>query len=130
MPRLLAPIALLTAWLCASGAALDLAQAFAWARMFGSYVHSESVIAAAKDTFDPDRPCPICKAVSHARDEAKQQAPAQKSPSSEKFYWVLVSQVGWVGRASGASWTESEPALPFSRVCEVPVPPPRAAAVG
>ncbi len=68
MSRRLASISLLTAWLCASGAMLDVAQVVAWTRMFAGYARTESIAAAARETFDPGKPCAMCRAVSKARD--------------------------------------------------------------
>src|SRR5277367_3965041 len=62
--RRLPAISLICAALCASGTLLDMAQVFAWTRMFAGYARNESIAAAARETFDPAKPCALCCAVS------------------------------------------------------------------
>ena len=88
MARRLPALSLLLAWLCASGAMLDVAQVAAWARMFAGYVRTESVAAAARETFDPAKPCQICRAVSKARAAAAPRA-AVPSAGPEKIILIF-----------------------------------------
>ena len=72
---------MLFAWLCANGAALDVMQVFAWARMFAGYARTAPVALAAQETFDPSKLCPICQAVQKGREAGAKQpaaAPAQR----------------------------------------------------
>ena len=126
MSRRLAILSLLCAWLCASGAMLDLAQVFAWGRMFAGYARSESLAAAAKETFDPGKPCEICMAVCKARDAAAKHAPAPLSAGSEKMVMIFERVAPLAMLEAGCSWPETEGAVALGRPGEVPVPPPRA----
>jgi hypothetical protein len=127
MSRRLAILSLLCAWLCASGAMLDLAQVFAWGRMFAGYARCESLAAAAKETFDPGKPCEICRAVSMARDAAAKHAPAPLSAGSEKMVMIFERAAPAVILGVEGSWPGTEVAVAPARPGEVPVPPPRAA---
>ena len=127
MSRRLASVSLLCAWLCAGGAMLDVAQVAAWARMFAGYARTESVVAAARDTFDPQRPCAICRALSRARETCGHRPPAIPSAGPERIVLILEPAIPLVVRSARPEW----PRAPISRVlvlaADVPVPPPRLA---
>ncbi len=75
----------LIAWLFATGSHWDLAQAFAWARMFAENAQTMPVLAALDRTFRPDERCDLCKAISSGRT-------AQESPGlpEQKFEGKVV----------------------------------------
>jgi hypothetical protein len=125
MPRRLPAVSLLLAWLCASGAMLDVVQAFAWARMFAGYARIESILPAAKDTFDPAKPCEICRAVSKARETSNQNTPAARSAATEKIILFFERPVRFVGVAAQRTWPLAPPARVLVRAGDVPVPPPK-----
>jgi hypothetical protein len=125
MSRRLSAISLLCAWLCASGAMLDVAQVFAWTRMFAGYARTESIAAAVKETFDPGKPCAICRVVSHARDAADQRAPAAPSAGSEKIVLIFEGHEGFVAVSAERAWPAAPSARALARGGDVPVPPPR-----
>jgi hypothetical protein len=127
MSRRLPAISLLFAWLCASGAMLDVAQVFAWTRMFAGYAGNESVAAAVRDTFDPGRPCALCCALSKARQAAGQHVPAAPSAGGDRMILILDRPDVFVAVQADRSWPESPLALTAPRPCDVPVRPPRAA---
>lgn len=127
MSRRLASLSLLTAWLCASGAMLDVAQVFAWTRMFAGYARTESVVAAARETFDPAKPCEICRAVSKARDAGDRHAPAVPARGAEKIVMISEPAASLVGAPLAHSWPEIRPDRALVRSADVPVPPPRRA---
>ena len=106
---------------------LDMAQAFAWARMFAGYARTESVASAARDTFDPARPCPICRAVRRAREAQGRHSPALAPSVQDKLLLVIESPAPFVAQDSGRDWPEWAPAGAQARIADVPVPPPRAA---
>lgn len=112
---------LFAAWLCANGALLDVAQVFAWARMFAGYAQTESVTAALRSTLDPAKPCPICLAVEKARDASREQQPPAATVALEKI--VLICQRAEILFAPAAprEWPETAPAWREP----VPLPPPR-----
>ncbi len=125
MFRRLPALSLLLAWLCASGAMLDVAQVFAWTRMFAGYVRSDSIAVAARETFDPEKPCEICRAVSRAREAQGQHGTAVPSAAAERIVLILDSSAAFVADAAERGWPESPPARAQVRVADVPVPPPR-----
>jgi hypothetical protein len=125
MPRRIAYMSLLCAWLCASGAMLDVAQGVAWVRMFAGYAGRESVAAAARDTFDPARPCAICRAVSKARDAACQHCPAAPASGSEKMVMIFQTAETFVAAADEAQWPLSARVRATVRTSDVPLPPPK-----
>jgi len=125
MSRRLASISLLAAWLCASGAMLDVAQLAAWTRMFAGYARTESIGAAARETFDPCRPCALCRAVGKARDACDRGRPAVPSPGVEKIVLILERASPFVSTPVLREWPEAESAPAAVRAADVPVPPPR-----
>lgn len=128
MLRRLASISLLTAWLCASGAMLDVAQVVAWTRMFANYARTESVAAAARETFDPGKPCEMCRAVGKARDACERHGPAVPSAGVEKIVLMIERASPYVASPELRGWPETASALSLIRTSDVPVPPPRTGA--
>jgi hypothetical protein len=127
MPRRIAFVSLLCAWLCASGAMLDLAQGVAWARMFVGYAGRESVVAAARDTFDPAKPCAICVAVGKAR-AAGQHGTAAPAAGAEKLVMICQESGSYMGSRPDRAWSKVDAACPPGPAEDVPQPPPRAVA--
>lgn len=127
MTRRLASLSLLFAWLCASGVVLDVAQVFAWGRMFAGYVRTESIAKAARETFDPAKPCELCGAVSKAREASRGSAPAVPSAGADKMVMILERSAPVVVLRPARTWPDVSPLLPEDRAGEVPVPPPRRA---
>jgi hypothetical protein len=127
--RRFAHISLLCAWLCASGAMLDLAQVFAWGRMFTSYMCCESIAEAAKETFDPAKPCAICLAVGKAREASNGHAPALPAPGAEKMVLIFDGLNEFVAMVDEDEWPVISASYAPSSIRDVPVPPPRAAEI-
>jgi hypothetical protein len=127
MNRRIASAALLCAWLCASGAMLDVAQLAAWTRMFAGYAKTESLLAAAKETFDPAKPCGLCRVISKARDASERPCPAAPRPSVEKIVLICEKPAGFVSVRGTDTWPAIRSAVAAERCGEVPVPPPRGA---
>jgi hypothetical protein len=128
MSRRLASISLLTAWLCASGAMLDVAQVVAWTRMFANYARTESLAAAARETFDPGKPCEMCRAVSKARDACDRHCPAVPTAGVEKIVLIIERASPFVASPESGGWPEAAPERALVRCSDVPVPPPRTGA--
>lgn len=118
---------LCAAWLCANGALLDVAQVFAWARMFAGYAQTESVGAALRNTFDPAKRCPICLAVEKARDASREQQPPAATVALEKIVLICQHTEIFLTPAAPREWPESAPAFAPARHEPVPLPPPRIA---
>jgi hypothetical protein len=125
MFRRLSAVSLLCAWLCASGAMLDVAQMVAWTRMFQGYARTESLAAAARETFDPAKPCEICRAVSKAREASGRHAPAVPAASGEKMVLIFERCAPFVALSAPRTWPGVAPARAPVRAADVPVPPPR-----
>jgi hypothetical protein len=104
---------------------LDVAQVFAWTRMFAGYARNESIAAAARETFDPGKPCALCRAMSRARCAGDPRAPAVPSMGAEKMVLVLERVSGFVAASGRCPWPEMSQALAPFRDADVPVPPPR-----
>jgi hypothetical protein len=126
MFRRLSSVSLLGAWLCASGAMLDMAQAVAWTRMFAGYARTESLAAAARETFDPAKPCGICKAVSMAREASGRHAPPVPQAGAEKMVLIFERCAPFVALSAKRTWPVAAPVSAQVRSGDVPVPPPKA----
>jgi len=124
--RILATAALVFAWLCANGALLDALQVVAWGRMFAGYTETMTVSAALRETFNPAKPCALCRRVAKAKEAAHQQLPAAGDQSAPKFVLALHTPAAPVFANDPGEWIER----PSMKVCQrtepVPVPPPRA----
>lgn len=127
MRRSLAIVSLALAWLCANGAVLDVAQVFAWSRMFTGYARDLSVGDAMRETFDPAKRCPICEAIAMAKQSAGEQAPAAiQQGAGAKIVLVPASFADPVIEPRRQTWRSTWIAMADARVEPVPVPPPRA----
>lgn len=107
-------------------------QVVAWGAMLTRYAQDGGLAAAARATFDGSRPCPMCVAISEAKqaDADKPDTPAKQveKPRLQWLEWALVGGVDlpvvrvvelqscWKG---GAMW------VPTTVDGEPPVPPPR-----
>ncbi|AHF93264.1 hypothetical protein OpiT1DRAFT_00246 [Opitutaceae bacterium TAV1] len=131
--RKLSLVAVLAAWLVATGSHWDLVQTFAWARMVISYSQDMPVTEALLLTFSGNAPCDICNVVT-AGKKAQDQDPASTSGAGAigkhadgKILLALSPAPLSAPDAPAAdSWPGSvihEPAIP---AYPVPVPPPRA----
>jgi len=123
--------AALAAWTITSGVSADFLQVFAYAKMTVQNARSMSAPAALAKAMQ-DAPCAMCKVAASAR-QAAEQAPLGKQEAAK-------SKV----KPDGAVWSVRLPARDLGRaesfrevtvsvfcpelICEVPVPPPKAAA--
>ncbi|MDD2765383.1 MAG: hypothetical protein PHE83_15580 [Opitutaceae bacterium] len=125
MRRHLSVACLLAAWLCATGALLDVAQMVAWTRMFTGYVRTLPVAQALSRTFDPEKPCALCLAVQKARETGRRQQSPPTVAAGQKV--VLISQPAesLAPAAIPVAWLESDQMSTSSWSPPVPVPPPR-----
>ncbi|HEX2851977.1 MAG TPA: hypothetical protein VHO24_01975 [Opitutaceae bacterium] len=67
MPRRFALAVTLFAWLLATGGHWDVAQTFAWGRMFATNSQTMSLADAAKKTFSVEGRCDLCKKIARAK---------------------------------------------------------------
>jgi hypothetical protein len=107
---------------------LDVAQVFAWTSMFAGYARTESLTDAVKETFDPGKPCAICKVVSLARTASARHAPPLSSPGGDKVILIFERPSVFVAASAKRAWPRVEFARAGARGGEVPVPPPRGSA--
>src|SRR5581483_10646706 len=118
--------ALLLAWLCANGAVWNLAQAVAWTRMFADYTQTLTVGEALRETFDPQKPCPLCVAVQQARAADHEQNPASAPlPAAGKLDLVCDSTPRPLFAAPAIDWPEPPAVSALVRHDPVPLRPPR-----
>ena len=125
MSRRLPAISLFCAWLCASGAMLDVTQVVAWTRMFVGYAKTETVAAAVKDTFDPCRPCSLCRAVCRAREASSQHSPAVPTAGGDRMILIFERPERYVALGVEQEWPEARSSSAVIRTGDVPVPPPK-----
>ena len=104
---------------------LDVAQGVAWAKMFAGYARRESVAAAARDTFDPAKPCRLCLAVGAAREAASRHAPAAAGAAAEQLVMICQDWAYAIGVTPTREWREADPACRQGPAEDVPLPPPR-----
>lgn len=124
--KTVATACLLCAWMCASGAMLGLAQVAAWGQMFAGYARCESLSDAARETFDPNKPCAICRAVSKAHQAAETSALSKNA--ADKVILICERPAAFVAREATPVWPTFGPLRPIARSGEVLVPPPRTVA--
>ena len=128
MPRRFGIIALICAWLCASGALLDGMQAVAWARMFAGYARTMPLGEAAAETMAGGRPCSICRAVEKARETGGWQQKAL-NVTSERLLLFCERVDPPIMPVTVPEWQAGEPGLPQAPIVSVAVPPPRSGRV-
>ena len=124
MRKHLATFSLLFAWLCANGALSDVAQIFAWSRMFTQYARVLPVSAALTETFDASRPCELCLAVKEVRRAEEQKSPVVTA-AMERLLLACSATAPLVFNSPIADWPTAAPWNLCTRVDAVPVPPPR-----
>lgn len=121
-PRL---IVLLSAWLLATGVHWDALQVVAWSRMFADNARSMPLLAAVRQTFDPQKMCGMCCAVQAAKREQREST----SPAAQvegKAPVVIQPAAGIVVAApAGRPWRVEESAVEDAEREAPPVPPPR-----
>jgi len=93
--------------------------------MFAGYARTESIAAAARETFDPAKPCALCCAVSKARETSGQHGPALPAAGPERMILILERSAPFVAASDRNCWPEADPTCAVARSGDVPVPPPR-----
>jgi hypothetical protein len=113
------------AGLCAIGGVWNGVQVFAWSRMFAGYARELTVSEALRATFDPAKPCELCRAVSKARETERQQVPLAAERSAEKLLLAFHTPAQLWFLPSRPAWPAARPPFAPRRTEAVPVPPPR-----
>ena len=123
--------AALAAWTITSGVSADLLQVFAYANMAAANAKTMTASAAVAKAME-DAPCAMCKVAASAR-QAAEQAPLGKQEAVKSK--VKPDGAVWSVRlpsaapAASPSFVEILALVRYPElICEVPVPPPKAAA--
>jgi hypothetical protein len=93
--------------------------------MFAGYSHTLPVGEALRATFDPARPCEICRAVAKAKETEQKQAPQQVARSADKLLLTFQDPANPLFLKIPAAWPLAPAGFAPSRAEAVPVPPPR-----
>ena len=126
MRKNVAIASLLFAWLCANGALLDAVQVFAWGKMFAENARTQPLAAALRATFDPAKPCELCRTVAAAKDTAARELPtAVERTGADKLLLALHTPARPIFVSPAADWPATLASVPPSRTEPVPLPPPR-----
>ncbi|MES1166664.1 MAG: hypothetical protein ABUL68_01545 [Pseudomonadota bacterium] len=129
MRRKFSLVLTLAAWLLATGSQWDLAQTFAWGRMFVTYAGSMSFTQAVQKTFDGEM-CAICAAVQDAKQQESTSAPAPGGRLTAKIILVCAPHAPGLFRPAPyfAGLAPSVSAPLSAERSAPPSPPPRALA--
>jgi hypothetical protein len=93
--------------------------------MLAGYARTESFAAAAKETFDPAKPCGICRAVCKAREASGRQGQAVPAAGGGKMVLIFERSAPFVALSAPRAWPAPTPARAQARSDDVPVPPPK-----
>ncbi len=118
-------IVLLSAWLLATGVHWDAIQVVAWSRMFADNARTLPLLAAVRQTFDPQEMCGMCCAVQDAKREQREAAsPAAQADGKAPLVIQPTARV-LVAAPAGQPWWMNESDTPAVERDAPPVPPPR-----
>lgn len=126
MRRIFAISALCLAWLFANGAAWNLVQVVAWAKMFRDYSQVSPVREALRETLEA-APCKLCRLAQDGAKTAREQLPKSDAFGAGDrlvLAWQPVPPVVLI--APNAVWPGLVHEAGRIRTDAVPVPPPRA----
>jgi hypothetical protein len=121
-------IVLLSAWLLATGVHWDAIQVFAWGRMFADNARTLPVLAAVRQTFDPQEMCGMCCAVQAAKREQREAAAVGQAEGKAPLVIQPVARV-IVAVPAGQPRMTKESEIPAIERDAPPVPPPRGGVV-
>jgi hypothetical protein len=125
MRQKIAILSLLTAWFLATGSQWDLVQTFAWAKMMVGYAKVMPLSEAVAETFDADKPCPLCRAVAQAKQQQESSLPPEVDLHAKLIYIFQPTPTFIVTVRQENPWSLDDWALPHTARSAPPVPPPR-----
>jgi hypothetical protein len=132
MRRKVSLLLTLTAWFFATGSQWDVAQTFAWARMFTTYAQSMPLLEAAKKTFSGEELCDVCEVVQDARQDGQAESQSSGAAGAKalgKLPMVMQPELLFVLRHPPSVLRPPSSAFPPEATrATPPTPPPRAAA--
>jgi hypothetical protein len=124
--RLLPISALVVAWLFANGAAWNVVQVVAWAKMFRDYSQVMPAREALRVTFEGEA-CNLCRIAQSGADAAREQLPRSDTfGGGERLLLAFHTTPVLVVAAPDRSWPGLVHEAGLARTDAVPVPPPRA----
>lgn len=136
--RRLGLIAVLTAWILATGVQWDFLQVIGWGRMIVTYTTGRdmSLFEAVRYTFSGEARCGICETVADARKAETTTNPlssstpgspvAGKDDIGKLLLTLSPAPLGTPSVSTDAVWFDAATLEPPSPAYPVPVPPPRA----
>ncbi|EIP96728.1 hypothetical protein OpiT1DRAFT_01151 [Opitutaceae bacterium TAV1] len=136
--RRLALVAVLAAWILATGVHWDFLQVIGWGRMIVTYATERdmSLLEAVRYTFSGEASCSICETVADAKNAGNTGDPASSStPGSpvagkddigKLLLTLSPAPLSAPCAPPDAGWIEAAAPDPLSPAYPVPVPPPRA----
>jgi len=125
MRQRFALFSLFTAWFLATGSQWDIVQTFAWARMMVGYAQTMPLDEAVAQTFDPAKPCPLCLAVSKAKQQQDRSLPPEINLRT-KLVMLFQPATKFVAAVHQENaWLRADWNLPTTERPSPPVPPPR-----
>lgn len=119
-------IVLLSAWLLATGVHWDVIQVIGWSRMIVANTATMPLLAAVRQTFDPQEMCGVCHAVQDARRDQREAVAAGQTEGKAPLVIQPVAVV-IVAAPAGQPWMVNESGIPAVERDAPPVPPPRGA---
>ncbi|WP_052360781.1 hypothetical protein [Geminisphaera colitermitum] len=135
--RRFALIAVLSAWILATGVHWDFLQVVGWGRMIVTYTTEldMSLAEAVRYTFSGDARCRICETVTEGKkasngDPASSSTPGSPVAGKDAVGKLLLSlspaPLGTPAVSTQTTWFAADVLEPLSPAYPVPVPPPRA----
>jgi hypothetical protein len=124
--RNLSILAVLFAWLIATGSQWDLIQVFAWGKMMATYSRIMPLRDAVALTFTPGNLCDICRLVDAAKEKQTEAGNPAASQAPEKPLVICVAPAVVVQAPAPTFEGLAEPKAPcgIGRAAP-PLPPPR-----
>lgn len=127
MPRAWVHTCLFLSWIAANGLQWDVLQWVAWTKMFVGYTQQMSWSAAVEQTFDREKPCEMCRAITAARESEREQREREAVSQDPGSKVLLACQIpaafSYLKFQDRWDRVRQEPFAPWIEA--VPVPPPR-----
>jgi len=124
--RRLSFLVLLLAWLAANGAAWNVVQVVAWAKMFRDYSQVMPVGQALRLTFDGSAPCGLCTLAQAGAEATRQAGTKAVIGDTDRLVLAFHAATPLVLVAPDPAWPGLVHEAGQVRTDRVPVPPPRA----
>lgn len=105
-------------------------QAIAWAGMLKDYTAEKGLVEGIVDTFNGERPCPLCKRIGELQHQEEKQNPAPVERADSASKWLNVTESTGIplpAPMEGRSERHQTPLIQLSTqwTGAPPTPPPR-----